>query len=183
MASFTHLIRCKILCRAVSRTAWLRPSVAGVRGLFLQQLPGVVTLVCLGLFTTLNPGAAQADEWIDSPSIRAEGSTLQSNSFVAQPSLTAAEAAAKVRREHGGRVLSVNPARRGDALGYRVRVLIDGGRVKTLYVGSGLLSGPVSGSVSGSGDGSGDGSAKQADAQAEPAPRRPRSRVRTIGER
>lgn len=59
------------------------------------------------------------------------------SSFVAQPSVSAAQAAAQVRRAHGGRVLSVSPSRRGDSLGYRVRVLIDGGRVKTVYVASG----------------------------------------------
>jgi len=68
---------------------------------------------------------------------------ISSSSFVAQPQssarVSAAQAAAQVRRAHGGRVLSVSPARRGDALGYRVRVLVDGGRVKTVYVASGRV--------------------------------------------
>ena len=64
------------------------------------------------------------------------------SSFVAQPSVSAAQAAARARKLLGGRVLSVNPSRRGDSLGYRVRVLVDGGRVKTLYVRSGQTSAP-----------------------------------------
>ena len=59
----------------------------------------------------------------------------------AAPSVSAAQAAAWVRRAHGGRVLSVNPAQRGDSLGYRVRVLVEGGRVKTVYVDSARMQG------------------------------------------
>jgi len=80
------------------------------------------------------PAAADPDDWLDNPPA---GGSANSRSFVAQPSVSAAQAAAHVRRTHGGRVLSVSPARRGNALGYRVRVLIDGGRVKTVYVDSG----------------------------------------------
>lgn|GEM_PF-4840123 len=59
---------------------------------------------------------------------------------VTQPTLSAAEAAARVRQLHGGRVLSVNASRLGDTLGYKVRVLVNGGRVKTVYVKSGSVS-------------------------------------------
>ena len=79
-----------------------------------------------------------ADDWLDNPPAGALDPTR--SSFVAEPSLSATQAAAQVRRAHGGRVLSVSPSRRGDSLGYRVRVLVDGGRVKTVYVRSGQIS-------------------------------------------
>jgi len=60
-------------------------------------------------------------------------------SRIRQPTISAAQAAARVRQLHGGRVLSVNSSRRGDSLGYKVRVLVDGGRVKTVYVRSGTV--------------------------------------------
>ena len=167
MASFTHVICRKIVCRE-GGTARLTAALRSFAG-WQRLVPGAV-LVCLAIFTPFSAQPAKADEWLDKPSIRAEGSTAPSSSFVAQPSLTAAQAAAKVRREHGGRVLSVNPARRGDALGYRVRVLIDGGRVKTLYIASGAASGSANGSTNEPGS------------QADSAPL-PRSRVRTIGDR
>jgi len=58
-----------------------------------------------------------------------------SDSLLAQPNLSASQAAAIVRGEHGGRVLSVVPSFRGDERGYRVRVLVGGDRVKTVFVG------------------------------------------------
>ncbi len=46
------------------------------------------------------------------------------------------QAAATVRRETGGRVLSANPVNKGGQRGFNVRVLIDGKRVKQYYVDS-----------------------------------------------
>ena len=64
------------------------------------------------------------------------------NQFQPRVNGNAAAAASLVRREHGGRVLSVTPARQGDAAGFRVRVLLAGGRVKTLFVHDGKISAP-----------------------------------------
>lgn len=44
------------------------------------------------------------------------------------------QAADKVRRQTGGRVLSASPDERGGRRGYNVRVLVDGKRVKQYYV-------------------------------------------------
>jgi len=44
------------------------------------------------------------------------------------------QAADKVRRETGGRVLSASPEEKGGRRGYSVRVLVDGKRVKQYYV-------------------------------------------------
>ena len=85
------------------------------------------------------PAHADPDDWLDNP--QTQTIDAPASSFVAQPSVSAAQAAAHVRRLHGGRVLSVSPSRRGDSLGYRVRVLVDGGRVKTVYVDSGRANG------------------------------------------
>ena len=46
------------------------------------------------------------------------------------------EAAERVRALYGGRVISVSPANRGGVQGYTVRVLVEGGRVKTVFVDS-----------------------------------------------
>ena len=55
--------------------------------------------------------------------------------LVAQPLVTPESAASAARRETGGRVLSVTPLEGGQQ-GYRVRLLLDGGRVTTVLVGS-----------------------------------------------
>jgi len=52
------------------------------------------------------------------------------NSVAAESRLSAEQASSIVRRAYGGRVVSVKSA--GD--GYSVRVLLDGGRVKNVYV-------------------------------------------------
>lgn len=101
----------------------------------------------LSVVLLLTPLTASADDdWIDNPqpqSVLPSGAGgAETSSFVSQPSVSAAQAASRVRQLHGGRVLSVSPARRGDSLGYRVRVLVDGGRVKTVYVRSGQASAP-----------------------------------------
>ena len=57
-----------------------------------------------------------------------------SDSLFAQPTVSASQAAAIVRNQHGGRVLSVVPSFRGKVRGYRVRVLIGGERVKTVFI-------------------------------------------------
>lgn len=112
-------------------------------GALLQRLPlrVAVVLLVVGLCA---PGFADPDDWIDNPqkprnprNSQSQAIDSSSSSFAAQPNVSAAQAAARVRRLHGGRVLSVSPSRRGDALGYRVRVLVAGGRVKTVYVDSG----------------------------------------------
>lgn len=56
------------------------------------------------------------------------------DSLFAQPRVSASQAAAIVRGRHGGRVLSVVPSSRGEQQGYRVRILIGGERVKTVFV-------------------------------------------------
>ena len=54
----------------------------------------------------------------------------------AQSQMTPESAAGVARRETGGRVLSVTPLE-GSQRGYRVRLLLDGGRVTTVLVGPG----------------------------------------------
>lgn len=50
------------------------------------------------------------------------------------PQLTQDEAALAVQQQTGGRVLSTVPGYRGGATGYEVRVLVDGKRVRTVFV-------------------------------------------------
>ena len=56
--------------------------------------------------------------------------------YVQAEGISSGEAAERVRALYGGRVISVSPANRGGAQGYTVRVLVDGGRVKTVFVDS-----------------------------------------------
>jgi len=60
----------------------------------------------------------------------------QSYNYSSQSGISVEQAAAAVRRETGGRVLSANPVRKGGERGFEVRVLIDGKRVKQYYVDS-----------------------------------------------
>jgi hypothetical protein len=60
----------------------------------------------------------------------------QSYNYSSQGGISVEQAAAAVRRETGGRVLSANPVRKGGERGFEVRVLIDGKRVKQYYVDS-----------------------------------------------
>jgi hypothetical protein len=59
---------------------------------------------------------------------------LEPQTLVRPPGITLEQAANAVRRETGGRVLSAAPVDRGGQRGYEVRVLIDGKRVKNVYV-------------------------------------------------
>ena len=66
------------------------------------------------------------------PNLAAQQS--QPNNLFSKPvGVSQEQAAHMVRRESGGRVLSVKPSKGSDG-GYHVRVLIDGKRVKQYYV-------------------------------------------------
>lgn len=58
----------------------------------------------------------------------------QSYNYTKQGGISVEQAAAMVRRETGGRVLSANPVKNNGQRGYSIRVLIDGKRVKQYYV-------------------------------------------------
>ena len=61
--------------------------------------------------------------------------TDASNSFFAQPASISLKQATKIAKEHtGGRVLSASPKRRGEQVEYRVRMLVNGERVRTVVV-------------------------------------------------
>jgi hypothetical protein len=57
---------------------------------------------------------------------------LKPHTLVEPPGISLEQATSIVRRQTGGRVLSATPAGRG----YEVRVLVDGKRVKTVFVDS-----------------------------------------------
>jgi hypothetical protein len=56
----------------------------------------------------------------------------QSNQIQKRQRISAGQAAAKAQRQHGGEVLKVRAA--GD--GYRVKLLLPSGTVKTVFIGS-----------------------------------------------
>ena len=56
--------------------------------------------------------------------------------FAKSDSISLEEATEIVRRAYGGRVLSASPATQNGKRGYKIRVLLDGGRVKTVFVDS-----------------------------------------------
>jgi hypothetical protein len=60
----------------------------------------------------------------------------QPNYYTKPPSVSLEQAADNVRRQTGGRVLSATPVNKGGQRGYSVRVLLDGKRVKQVFVDS-----------------------------------------------
>lgn len=58
----------------------------------------------------------------------------QPQQLVSPAAITLEQAANKVRRETGGRVLSASPTVKAGKRGYDVRVLLDGKRVKKVFV-------------------------------------------------
>lgn len=70
------------------------------------------------------------------PAVRGAEQASAMKRLTSQPRMTPESAAGIARRETGGRVLSVTRLEGGEQ-GYRVRVLLDGGRVTTVLVGPG----------------------------------------------
>ena len=64
----------------------------------------------------------------------ASAQSQQTYNYTKQNGISVEQAAAMVRRETGGRVLSANPVKNNGQRGYNIRVLIDGKRVKQYYV-------------------------------------------------
>lgn len=69
-----------------------------------------------------------APGWFDLPS------QPQPQNLVSPPGVSLEQAAETVRRETGGRVLSASPAERSGIRGYDVRVLLEGKRVRNVFV-------------------------------------------------
>jgi hypothetical protein len=84
-------------------------------------------------FGLLAGPASAADAW----SAVLAAQQAQPNHYAAPVGgITLEQAADKVRRQTGGRVLSATPVEKGGRRGYSVRVLVDGKRVKQYYVDS-----------------------------------------------
>lgn len=86
-------------------------------------------VAALALVCGLLPGMASA-----APDWRSDA--LEPNTLVRPPGITVERCANIVRRETGGRVLSATPVERGGRRGCEVRVLVDGKRVRSLFVDS-----------------------------------------------
>jgi hypothetical protein len=84
--------------------------------------------VALLLLPAVATDALAAPSWA-----RAAPAQVEPQSLVKPPGISLEQATNMVRRETGGRVLSAAPTDRG---GYEVRVLVDGKRVKNVYVDS-----------------------------------------------
>jgi hypothetical protein len=94
------------------------------------RAPAWMLLAVLSLFAWTG-GAAAAPGWMSGGQNPVEPQTL-----VRPSGITRDQAANMVQRETGGRVLSATPAERGGQRGYEVRVLVDGKRVKSVFVDS-----------------------------------------------
>jgi hypothetical protein len=70
----------------------------------------------------------------DSQGLVRPQSLVESQNLADPSGISMEQAAASVQRATGGRVLSTAPAQRGGGAGYDVRVLIDGKRVKNVFV-------------------------------------------------
>lgn len=93
-----------------------------------RALSGVLATGLVALILLAPVGALAAPDWM-----RGEN-PLEPNTLVRPPGITLEQAANKVRRETGGRVLSASPTEQGGRRGYQVRVLVDGKRVKSYFV-------------------------------------------------
>lgn len=94
-----------------------------------RRVAGAAVLL-LALLVPPSPAEA-APDWR-----RGVQEQLEPNTLVRPPGITLEQAANKVRRETGGRVLSASPSDRGGQRGYEIRVLVDGKRVKSYFVDS-----------------------------------------------
>jgi len=84
---------------------------------------------------------AMAPDAIGAPDWRRGVQEQLENQLVRPSGITLEQAANKVRRQTGGRVLSASPSERGDREGYEIRVLLEGKRVKSYFVdGQGRIS-------------------------------------------
>ncbi len=80
----------------------------------------------------LLPGlAVAAPDWR-----RGVQEALEPNKLVQPPSISVERCANIVRQETGGRVLSASPSERSGQRGCDVRVLVDGKRVRSVFVDS-----------------------------------------------
>ena len=82
-------------------------------------------VVAVGLLPAM---ASAAPDW--------RSDALEPNTLVRPPGISVERCANIVRRETGGRVLSATPVDRGGRRGCEVRVLVDGKRVRSLFVDS-----------------------------------------------
>lgn len=71
-----------------------------------------------------------------SPAGAAVGGRLEHVVWAKSDAISLEEATEIVRRAYGGRVLSATPVTKNGKRGYQIRVLLDGGRVKTVFVDS-----------------------------------------------
>lgn len=90
----------------------------------------LAALSCVLLVLSFSAAHAQ------SPFRLAAEPELKPRTLVEPPGISLEQATNIVRRQTGGRVLSAAPSGRGGSRGYEVRVLVDGKRVKTVFVDS-----------------------------------------------
>jgi len=91
---------------------------------------GILGLLMLALAA---PSVVAATPFFGMPPAESQ-SFVQPHSLVQPPGISPEQAAGVVHRQTGGRVLSTTPVQRGGANGYDVRVLVDGKRVKNVFV-------------------------------------------------
>ncbi|MDX1432389.1 MAG: hypothetical protein R3286_08045 [Gammaproteobacteria bacterium] len=91
----------------------------------MRTSPLAAATLCLVLALPA-PAGARVSSHLPSPAPRLLAQAGQG--------MSAAEAAALVGARTGGRVLDVRAEQRGDGVVYRVKVLLDGGRVRILHV-------------------------------------------------
>jgi uncharacterized membrane protein YkoI len=68
------------------------------------------------------------------PGVPAQAALSTSSVDVRLQAMSLEEAADQVRGAYGGQVIAASPARAGGREGYRIRVILDDGRVITVFV-------------------------------------------------
>jgi hypothetical protein len=119
----------------------LLEQVPGRRAMTREAGPDRRCMVCaLALFALagllLPHRALAAPPFLNGQLPRPEPQTLvQPGPQTREPGISREQAAGMVQRRTGGRVLSTTPVQRGGGIvGYDVRVLVDGKRVKNVFV-------------------------------------------------
>lgn len=91
---------------------------------------GAAPALALALLLAAAPSSAGPEDWLGN------AIDLLEQRPGSSPVLSINDAASRAQNRFGGQVISISPAEQDGRRGYRVKILLDSGRVKTLFVES-----------------------------------------------
>jgi hypothetical protein len=90
-----------------------------------------LTAMLTAMLALISPASA----WSWTPTASSPRLAMQGFSAKQQRASSAAEAARIAKQRYGGKILKVDAIRTEDGVKYRVKILLDNGRVKTVIIG------------------------------------------------